>query len=222
MINSYQISGLLSYPSYTRATKKQQFISVNKQPIRSRISQHSIYEGYHQFLSPGQYPAFFLYLQCPAESIDVNVHPTKREIRFSNEENLHQRLTLVIKEKLLRPKTIPEIRIPVKEKVEIPQKTEESLSAEKMVTSKIVYEILSPIIRNNFLEDLGFEIKEFGGRNFIVHSVPAILASGIDEKVIRDLLDILSEEMGKEKIIRTACRSAVKAKDNLEKEKCIV
>jgi len=308
-INLYKISGLLSYPNYTRATKIQQFFAVNNRPIRSRILQHSVYEGYRQFLSPGRHPAFFLYLQCPAESIDVNVHPTKREIRFSEEDNLHKQLTLAIKEKLLKPKRIPEIKIPVEEKIQ-PARKEEVPPAKEPIASKISqeeffiekdfssltiiplgqlgklyilaqsdeglliidqhaaeerilyekfknaftenrletqrllnpiiielslqqYEILSPILQNRFLEGLGFEVEEFGGRNFIVHSVPAILASGVDEKVIRDLFDNLSEEMGKEKkletvselseeikekIIRTACRSAVKANDNLEKE----
>ncbi len=313
-INLYKISGLLSYPSYTRATKRQQFFSVNNRPIRSRILQHSVYEGYRQFLSPGRHPAFFLYFQCPPEIIDVNVHPTKREIRFSEEENLHQQLILKIREKLLQPRTIPEIKIPVREKTEVPttsekypqevvstkeatatkttqeefftekdfpsltiiplgqlgklyilaqsdeglliidqhaaeerilyEKFKNALTENKLETQRLLnpiiielslqeYEILFPLLKDNFLENLGFEIEEFGGRSFIVHSVPAILASGIDEKVIRDLLDILSEETEKEKnlkladklteeikekIIRNACRSAVKAKDNLEKE----
>ncbi len=85
-----KLSGYIGKPGVGRSTKQEMITFVNKRPVDSRTLNYSIIESYHTFLPKGRYPLAFLFLSIPANGIDINVHPAKREVRFRDEGNVRQ------------------------------------------------------------------------------------------------------------------------------------
>jgi DNA mismatch repair protein MutL len=84
------ISGWISAPRTTRRTSRGLFIYVNGRFVRDRIVQHALFEGYSQRLVKGQFPIAALFINVPFEEVDVNVHPTKNEVRFARHRDVHE------------------------------------------------------------------------------------------------------------------------------------
>ncbi|MFH1410317.1 MAG: DNA mismatch repair endonuclease MutL, partial [Patescibacteria group bacterium] len=83
-IDDIEIEGFLGKPE-TSSTAFNQFIIVNGRPIKSKSILHAVLRGYGQSLPKGMYPAFVLYFEIDPKRVDVNIHPTKREIRIHRE-----------------------------------------------------------------------------------------------------------------------------------------
>jgi DNA mismatch repair protein MutL len=84
------IRGVMVDPIHARSSKVPQELFVNRRPIRNATVSHAVMEGYGSFLPKGSHPTFVLFLDIEPDRIDVNVHPTKREVRFAETESLHQ------------------------------------------------------------------------------------------------------------------------------------
>jgi DNA mismatch repair protein MutL len=74
--------GLAAVPTYHRAQPNMQFTIVNGRPVRDRLIMGAIRGAYADVLTRGRFPALALFIDCPPDAIDVNVHPTKAEVRF--------------------------------------------------------------------------------------------------------------------------------------------
>jgi|TARA_B110000438_G_scaffold203120_1_gene194832 DNA mismatch repair protein MutL len=79
------VSGLVAHPGKGRSTRAELFTFVNRRPVESRTLQYALIESYHTFIPKGRYPACFLFIELPSDAVDVNVHPTKREVRFRDD-----------------------------------------------------------------------------------------------------------------------------------------
>lgn len=79
------VSGLVGKPGTGRATRAEMFTFVNRRPVDSRVLNYALIESFHTYIPKGRYPACFLFVEIPPQAVDVNVHPTKREVRFRNE-----------------------------------------------------------------------------------------------------------------------------------------
>lgn len=84
------ISGFISGPRLTRATRQQQYFFVNRRFVRSRQLSHALGEAYGMLLPPGKNPVCAVHLQIAPVDVDPNVHPTKIEVRFRNQAQVHQ------------------------------------------------------------------------------------------------------------------------------------
>ncbi len=84
-----RLKGFISKRDYHRSSSNMQFIFVNNRMIRDRIISHAIREAYQTTIPKGRYPIIFLFLELPAEMVDVNVHPTKIEVRFQQQGVIH-------------------------------------------------------------------------------------------------------------------------------------
>ena len=82
-ISGLQISGYVSTPDYTRASKKDYYMYVNSRIVKCPIFQKSIDTAYKNLIG-SRYPFIILNLEIPPEDVDVNVHPTKKEVRYKN------------------------------------------------------------------------------------------------------------------------------------------
>ncbi len=80
------ISGLISRPTYSRNNAQQIYFFVNDRFIKDRLLHRAMMNGYRNLLHAGRYPVAFLFLEIDPTEIDVNVHPTKQEIKFSRED----------------------------------------------------------------------------------------------------------------------------------------
>ena len=84
-----QLEGWLSSPSITRKTSRSMHIYVNGRAARDRVIQHALFEGYAGRLVKGQFPMAVLFVRLPFDRVDVNVHPAKNEVRFSDQKLVH-------------------------------------------------------------------------------------------------------------------------------------
>ena len=84
------IRGVMVDPIHARASRTPQELFVNRRPIRNATVFHAVIDGYGSFLPKGHHPTFVLFLDIEPDRLDVNVHPTKREVRFAETEGLHQ------------------------------------------------------------------------------------------------------------------------------------
>jgi DNA mismatch repair protein MutL len=80
-----RVTGLIGRPGTGRSTRAEMITYVNHRPVESRLLNYALIESYHRYLPRGRYPMAFLFVDLPAGDVDVNVHPTKREVRFRAE-----------------------------------------------------------------------------------------------------------------------------------------
>jgi DNA mismatch repair protein MutL len=81
--------GLISIPGYTRPSGTWMNFFVNRRPVRDRSLRHAVYEAYETLLMKGRHPEVYLFMDVDPGMVDVNVHPTKREVRFTNMKMIH-------------------------------------------------------------------------------------------------------------------------------------
>jgi len=99
-----KIHGLIGAPGFSRSTRQELVCLVNRRPVESRTLNYAIIEAYHTSIPRGRYPVVFLLFDVDPGRIDVNVHPTKREIRFREESQVRHRVLNSILERLRREK----------------------------------------------------------------------------------------------------------------------
>lgn len=85
-----QVSGYVIDPVHARSSRVPQELFVNRRPVRSATVFHAVAEGYGATLAKGCHPLFVLFLEVDPVQVDVNVHPAKREVRFADQEFIHQ------------------------------------------------------------------------------------------------------------------------------------
>ncbi len=83
------LSGLISQPQLTRSAASHIYTFINGRYIRDRVVQHAVMEGYRHLLMKGRYPVVVLFLKIDPAQVDVNVHPTKHEVRFREQSMVH-------------------------------------------------------------------------------------------------------------------------------------
>jgi len=96
-----RLSGYVADPTFSRANNRMQYLFLNGRHIRDRSLQHALGESYRGLLLTGRQPIAFLRLDMPAEAVDVNVHPTKLEVRFRDGRQLYSHLLGTIRSMFL-------------------------------------------------------------------------------------------------------------------------
>jgi DNA mismatch repair protein MutL len=110
--NGLDISGYISAPSACRSTTSAMFTYINGRFIRDRVIQHAIMQAYRGVIDRGRYPVVALFLQMSPDEVDVNVHPTKHEVRFRRQSVVHDTLQSVLEELLGRSPWLPRPQTP--------------------------------------------------------------------------------------------------------------
>ena len=94
------LSGFLCKPEFARKTRGEQFFFVNNRFIKSPYLHHAVMAAFEGLIRPETYPGYFMYLKMDPASIDVNIHPTKNEIKFDDDQTLYAILRSAIKHSL--------------------------------------------------------------------------------------------------------------------------
>ncbi|CAN1511853.1 MutL DNA mismatch repair enzyme (predicted ATPase) [Flavobacteriaceae bacterium] len=94
------IQGFVSKPEFAKKNRGEQFFFVNDRFIKSGYLHHAVMAAYEGLLKDGAQPSYFLYLNVPPNTIDINIHPTKTEIKFDDEHALYAILRSAIKHSL--------------------------------------------------------------------------------------------------------------------------
>lgn len=95
-----QISGFIGKPEYAKKSRTEQFFFVNDRFIKNGYLHHAILNAYDGLLREGNQPSYFLYLSVPPHTIDINIHPTKTEVKFDDEQALYAILRAAVKHSL--------------------------------------------------------------------------------------------------------------------------
>ncbi|MDT0642864.1 DNA mismatch repair endonuclease MutL [Zunongwangia sp. F363] len=95
-----KISGFVGKPEFAKRSRGEQFFFVNDRFIKSPYLNHAVVAAFEGLLKEKTYPSYFLYLQVDPKSIDINIHPTKTEIKFDDEHALYAMLRSAIKHSL--------------------------------------------------------------------------------------------------------------------------
>lgn len=104
-----KLYGLIGKPEINRSNRNFEHFFVNGRYIKSRLIGKAVEQGYQKYLMQHKFPFVVLHLEVLAEDLDVNVHPTKMEVRFSNQERLYEFLTRKIAGRLGSTELIPEV-----------------------------------------------------------------------------------------------------------------
>lgn len=110
--NGIRMWGYAGHPSLSKSTRKSQHLFLNGRWIQDRSLQHALTEAYRGLLMIGRQPVAFLFLEVPADLVDVNVHPTKTEVRFADSQQLFRQLLSMLRTKFLSMNLDSAIQVP--------------------------------------------------------------------------------------------------------------
>src|SRR5439155_508806 len=168
------LEGFTVNPVRTRAGRSPQDLFVNRRPVKNATVAHAVYDGYGGHLSKGQHPVFVLFLAVDPDRVDVNVHPTKREVRFADQHVIHQHTAheRVLYERLWRAwqaRGVQSQPLLIPEPVDLPPHG-----------ATILEEHLAD------LATLGLELESFGANSFVIRAVPALLGQFDYSTLVQD------------------------------------
>ncbi len=124
----FKVKGFIGKPMVSRGNRNYENYFINGRYIKSALLSKAVEEAYKGFMMQHQYPFCVLYVTMDTDLLDVNVHPTKMELRFSNNEEIYRRLYQIIRDTLTHKEFIPDVPMDAKReerRVPLEQKTPE-------------------------------------------------------------------------------------------------
>jgi len=115
-----EIKGFIGKPEKALKTRGQQYFFVNNRFMKHPYFYHAVKEAYKNIIAPNTHPSFFIYLKVKPEAIDINIHPTKTEIKFEEERFIYQLLNVTVKQTLGKFNFTPTIDFDANTDFEIP------------------------------------------------------------------------------------------------------
>jgi DNA mismatch repair protein MutL len=106
------LTGYIADPACERGTARMQYLFVNGRWVRDRSLGHALQEAYRGLLMTGRYAVAFLFLDLPPEQVDVNVHPTKAEVRFRDVQALHHLVFTTVRQRLRDENLTARLQVP--------------------------------------------------------------------------------------------------------------
>lgn len=92
-ITQVKLTGVIAHPEFARSSSDYQYFYVNGRMVKDRVISHAIRLAYDELIYPGRFPAYVLYCELDHSLVDVNVHPTKHEVRFVHARMVHDFIT---------------------------------------------------------------------------------------------------------------------------------
>lgn len=186
----FKVSGFIGKPMISRGNRGYELYFVNGRFIRSQILSKAIEDAFKSFLMQHQYPFTVLYFEIDSSLLDVNVHPTKMELRFSNQQELYREVQSILSAALVHRDIIPEVPVdtPKKNEMEVPK-------IEKVMPEPFEQKRLEEI-RKAVRKDSPYEIKYPVSRPMGTGSV----SSAAQEKLLDTIKSMPPEDMMEERI----------------------
>jgi DNA mismatch repair protein MutL len=104
-----KVSGFLGKPDFARKSRAEQLVFLNGRFIFSKMINHAVFQAYEHLLEKGSFPFFILNLAIDPRKVDVNVHPSKMEVKFENESNIYRIILSVVRKALASNDLIPNV-----------------------------------------------------------------------------------------------------------------
>ena len=106
------LEGFIGKPSYTRKNRNDQYLYLNGRYIVSRALNHAVFQAYEYLLEKGSFPFFLLFLNLDPHRVDVNVHPSKLEVKFGDESGAYRFVLTSVKRTLAAHDLVPQVGLP--------------------------------------------------------------------------------------------------------------
>ncbi len=106
-VGDFTVHGYVGKPEASRKTRGEQFFFVNGRYIRSNYLNHAVVQAYEGLIPEGNFPFYVLFIELPPSRVDVNVHPTKTEVKFDDERTLYALVHAAVKQALARHNLAP-------------------------------------------------------------------------------------------------------------------
>ncbi len=103
------IHGHVAKPDFARKTRSEQYIYLNKRFIINRSLNHAVFQAFEHLVEKGSFPFFILHLEIDPQHVDVNVHPSKMEVKFDDERNIYHFVLTIIRRALALGDTSPDV-----------------------------------------------------------------------------------------------------------------
>ncbi|MFA5803500.1 MAG: DNA mismatch repair endonuclease MutL [Melioribacteraceae bacterium] len=103
------LTGFIGKPSLLKKNKGEQYLFLNNRYVQSKQINHAVFSGYEHVLEKGDYPFFILFLSIDYKRVDVNVHPSKLEVRFDDEKDIYNFVLAVIRKSLASFDLVPSL-----------------------------------------------------------------------------------------------------------------
>ena len=107
-LGEMHLHGFVSKPEIQKLNRNSIFVFVNGRLIRDRLVQHALTEAYRNIIPPSVYPVVLLFLELPAAEVDVNVHPSKTEVRFRQQSVMHDFVRDSVRVALMKARPVPQ------------------------------------------------------------------------------------------------------------------
>ncbi len=114
------VSGFTGLPKFARKTMGEQFFFVNRRYMRHPWFHKAVMQAYEKLLPGDSFPSYFIFLEIDPAAIDINVHPTKTEVKFENENSIWQILNAAVREALGKNNIVPSIDFDQEGNIDIP------------------------------------------------------------------------------------------------------
>jgi DNA mismatch repair protein MutL len=114
------IEGYAGEPGLNKPNSRWIYLYVNRRPVRDRLLTHAVLEAYRNLISKDRYPIVVLFVELPPFWVDVNVHPSKWEVKFADTETIHRKVVRSIREMLDHTPWLKNTMKPMREIMEIP------------------------------------------------------------------------------------------------------
>ncbi len=165
------IHGYVGKPKYLKKSKGEQYLFLNSRYVSNKQINHAVFTAYENILEKGDYPFFVLFLEIDPKRIDVNVHPSKLEVRFENEKDVYNFVLTVIKRSLGMQDLVPSMVF-----------TDENSSLEKLTLDSF-----NKSERNDFSDRPVFsERKSYAKTDFSDREIDLIFGTLTDEPVKKE------------------------------------
>ncbi len=103
------LSGFLGKPDFLRKTRTEQYLFLNGRPIVNRSINHAVFKAYEHLLEKGSFPFFVLFLSIDPRRVDVNVHPSKMEVKFEDESSIYRSVFSTVRKSLAGHDLVPTV-----------------------------------------------------------------------------------------------------------------
>ncbi len=197
--NGITVNGLICKPFACHATRNHQFTFLNGRFVKSGTVMAAVEQAYKNSIMVGKYPGFVLKIGVPYETVDVNVHPAKTEVRFSDEKRIFDAVYAAVKSAIIKGDTRPEISVKQKEFQSFDRITSEQYRAQ-IITETAKKE---PVITNSNYktESNKVDFLRAGSSNFLDIKLPEVENSSLHNEKIVEEKPIIKEQNDFVKVI---------------------
>jgi DNA mismatch repair protein MutL len=122
--NILVLGGFIGKPEFAKRTRGEQFFFLNRRYIRNSYLNHAVQSAYSELLPKDSFPSYFIFLEVPPHTIDINIHPTKTEVKFEDERAIYAMLRSSVKKSLGQNNISPTLDFNQEMGIEIPMRRE--------------------------------------------------------------------------------------------------